>query len=95
MQFFKATWDTVTEWLKAANGYSFPISLIVVAVILNFLIRRGMKWTVRQTYYVEILKNLGMWNDSLRDRLDYFVEPGSEYRADPESQHFSNQATKG
>jgi len=54
-----------------------------------------MKWSARQSYYIDILKNLGIWKNSLGDRLDYYLEPGSMYHPDPKGEHFTGLATKG
>ncbi len=95
MRIVHTAWDAFTGFLQWANGYGIPIPVIAAAVIFYVFLRRGMKWSSRQSYYIDMLKQLGIWEDTLADRLDYCREPDSPYQADPDNEHFRGLVSKG
>jgi hypothetical protein len=74
--------ETISKNIELANKYGFPVPLILVLIGLGLWAAFQAKWTEREKYYYELLAALGKWKNSLADRLDYYMEPGSEYRDD-------------
>ena len=76
--------------VNLANRYGISLLLILsVFFIIRIVISSQARWSEREKFYYDILKNLGIWKDSLADRLDYYQHPGSEYDTEHENRpHF-------
>jgi hypothetical protein len=72
--------ETIKNAINEINRYGI-LSFLVFGVYLVFRIIISSKgqWPGREKYYYEILMNLGIWKNSLNDRLNYYQQPGSEY----------------
>jgi hypothetical protein len=68
------------KYIETANKYGFPVPLALLLIALGLWATFSASWTEREKYYYELLAALGKWKNSLADRLDYYVEPGSDYR---------------
>lgn len=72
--------ELIEKGVDLANHYGISLLLILAIVFaLRIILSSPGRWTEREHYYYELLKNLGIWKNSLSDRLDYFQEPGSEH----------------
>jgi hypothetical protein len=82
--------------IELANHYGISLLLILAIVFaVRVILSSPGKWTEREHYYYELLKNLGIWKNSLSDRLDYFQQPGSEYdESHTQSVYFQDRSTK-
>ena len=55
-----------------ANNYGISVLLIFGTIFLvRIILAAHGKWSEREQYYFEILRNLGNWRDSLSDRKNY------------------------
>lgn len=72
--------EIITNAINEINRYGI-LSFLVFGIYLVFRIIISSKghWPGREKYYYEILMYLGIWKNSLNDRLNYYQEPGSEY----------------
>lgn len=72
--------ELLEKGVELANHYGISVLLILTIIFLvRIILATQGKWSEREKYYFEILKNLGTWRDSLIDRMDYFQQPGSVY----------------
>jgi hypothetical protein len=89
--------EFIKENIEAANRLGLPIPLIILIFGLYLILSlRADRWTEREKYYYEIIKSLGIWKNSLADRLDYYQEPNSSYNDDhTNNTHFERLSEKG
>ena len=72
--------ETFEKILAVVNQYGIAaILIILVMILIRIISSTSSKWPLREKYYLELLLNLGIWKNSLSDRLNYYSEPGSEY----------------
>ncbi|WP_367866966.1 hypothetical protein [Pedobacter sp. WC2423] len=75
--------------VNLANRYGISLLLILsVLFTIRIVISSQARWSEREKFYYDILKNLGIWKDSLSDRLDYYQQPGSEYDTEHENKPY-------
>jgi len=88
--------ELLEKGVELANRYGISLLLILAIMFgLRIILSSPGKWTEREHYYYELLKNLGIWKNSLSDRLDYFQQPGSEYgESHKHSAYFQDRSTK-
>jgi len=95
MYFLKPLWTGTLQVLEWANTHGFPIPLLILLIVVYVFERSRIHWDSRQTYYLDILKQLGTWKNSLSDRLGYYQEPGSEYRTEHlKTEHYKSLMEK-
>ena len=88
--------ELLEKGIALANHYGISVLLILSTIFLVRIILAAQgKWSEREKYYFEILKNLGNWRDSLSDRKDYFQQPGSVYdETYPQSTYYKKEGEK-
>ncbi|WP_316838933.1 hypothetical protein [Pedobacter gandavensis] len=88
--------DLFEKGVELANHYGISLLLILVIVFgLRIVLSSTEKWSEREHYYYELLKNLGIWKNSLSDRLDYFQQSDSEYdELHTKTTHFQEKSAK-
>lgn len=72
--------EALLKFIESANKYGIPIPLIVLILGVAIWAALTVRWSEREKYYYGLLDALGKWKDSVTDRKDYYMEPGSEYR---------------
>lgn len=78
--FIENIWCGAQHYYLILNANGFPIPVIFLICALFLFGRSQMNWITREKYYCDVLLNLGVWRYTLLDRLDYYQEPGSEFR---------------
>ncbi len=72
--------ETFEKILAIINQYGIAALLIIsIIILIRIISSTSSNWPLREKYYLELLLNLGIWKNSLSDRLDYYSQPGSEY----------------
>jgi hypothetical protein len=66
-----------------------------IFIVYKIAMASSSRWSEREQSYYVLLQNLGSWNNSLSDRLNYYIEPGSENKDDPNTVHFRESQMKG
>lgn len=56
--------DLIKDAIEAANRFGLPIPTVILFRIPSL---RADRWSEREKYYYDILKNLGIWKDTLSD----------------------------
>lgn len=76
---FKGFFQGFQKINESAASIGIPLPIMLTAVILFLWGRQALKWNTAEKYYVDILRNIGLWKQSLQERLNYYQEPGSSY----------------
>jgi hypothetical protein len=74
--------ETILKYNETANKYGFPVPFVLLLIALGLWATFSASCSEREKYYYELLAAWGKWKNSLNDRREFYMEPGSEYRDD-------------
>lgn len=74
--------QSINTLLPYLNFGTFGMAVFVVYKLIK---ASSSSWSDREQNYYVLLHNLGNWKNSISDRLNYYQEPGSWHKDEPES----------
>lgn len=77
--------EVISQSINTLMPYlNFGTFAIMVFVAIKIVLASSSRWSDREQNYYVLLHNLGNWKNSISDGLEYYQEPGSWNKDEPE-----------
>lgn len=75
-------WIAIVKGYEFLNHNGFPVPVIIGIMVLMLFGKAQANWSSRERYYCDLVKNLGIWQQSLLGRLEFYEDGNGEYFED-------------